>query len=145
MSCRKGTQKMSERKVLLNIRSLCNGEENLNLICDGVLSEKDGGYRISWDGSESLGKEGEENSVEIYGDDTFIFGIGDGTPLMLGKNRTCAVSDFDLGSGGVPVQFFVSDLKNTLNDNGGNVILDYSVSTPLASSVSKRFELAVIR
>ena len=136
---------MSERKVLLNIRSLYNGEETLNLICDGVLSEKDGGYRISWDGSDCLGKEGEENSVEIYGDDTFIFGIGDGAPLMLGKKRTCAVAGSDYGNGGVPVQFFVSELKTTLNYDGGNVIIDYSVSNPLTSSVSKRFELAVIK
>ena len=136
---------MNERKVLLNIRSLSNGEENLNLICDGVLSEKEGGYRISWDGSDCFGKTGEENSVEIYGDETFLFGIGDSTHLMLGKNRTCAVSDFDLGQGGMPVRFFVSELKNTLNFEGGNVVLDYTISNPITASVNKRFELAVIR
>ena len=64
---------------------------------------------------------------------------------MLGNNRTCAVSDFDLGQGGMPVRFFVSELKNTLNFEGGNVVLDYTISNPITASVNKRFELAVIR
>ncbi len=138
---------MIEKDVFLNIRSDYNGEEILNLLCDGKYSEKDGGYIIKWDGCDYLGEEGKENAVEIYGEETFIFRLGneiDGG-LMLENGKTCAVSEFDAGSmQKIPVQFFITEFRNSLSDKGGNVVLGYSVSNPYTSAVSKRLEISVL-
>lgn len=132
---------MVEKTVLLKIRTLHNGEEDVRVVCDGKLSEKDGGYVVSFAGDVSLGICGNLNSVEVYGDETFVFGFGSDYKLMLGNRMTLATGD--VSNGDVPVRFFVPYLKNTLTPSGGNVEIDYIVSTPTAPSARERFEMSV--
>lgn len=134
------------RNVLLNIRSDYNGEETLNLLCDGKFSEKNGGYEISWEGNDFMGERGKENAVEIYGEDTFIFRLGNENGLILENGKTCAVSEFDVGTmQKIPVQFFITEFKNSLSEKGGNVVLGYSIANPYINSVNKRLEISVLR
>ena len=138
---------MVEKDVFLNIRSDYNGEEVLKLLCDGKFSEKDGGYVIKWDSCEFLGEEDKENSVEVYGEDIFICHLGKETDgeLVLENGKTCAVSEFDAGAmQKIPVQFFITEFKNSLSEKGGSVVLSYSVSNPYTSVVSKRLEISVL-
>lgn len=134
------------RNVLLNIRSDYNGEETLNLLCDGKFSAKNGGYEISWEGSDFMGEKGKENAVEIYGEDTFVFRLGNENGLVLENGKTCAVSEFDVGTmQKIPVQFFITEFKNSLSEKGGNVVLGYSIANPYINSVNKRLEISVLR
>ena len=133
------------KNVLLNIRSDYNGEETLNILCDGKFSEKNGGFEISWDGSEVMGEDGEKNVVEIYGENTFVFRLGDGGDLILENGKTCAVSELDADTmKSIPVQFFITEFKNELSSLGGKVTLGYSISNPYTGSVRKRLEIWVM-
>ena len=138
---------MTEKRKLFNIKTGFNGEEVLNMLCDGVISEKDGGFKLSWDGSAQMGEEGIENSVEVYGNKTFIFRLGESSDggMILENGITSVVSEFDSGSAQkIPIQFFVTELENSLSLDGGSVKLEYSISNPYSSAVSKRLEIDVL-
>ncbi len=138
---------MTEKRKLFNIKTGFNGEEVLNMLCDGMISETNGGFRLVWDGSGQIGEEGIENSVEVYGNKTFIFRLGESSDggMMLENGITNVVSEFDSGSSQkIPVQFFVTEFENSLSLDGGSVKLEYSISNPYSNAVSKRLEISVL-
>ena len=125
----KNTNKTKEVKI--NIRSVQDGVETSLMVSDGKMtSDKKDNYFIEFDGTEICGVSGEKVSFQIDGQDKVVMTTGkrriiSQIVLEMGVRHHCHYNNefSDLITVGISTR----KIKSTLNENGGDVEVDYSI------------------
>lgn len=103
-------------------------EENIDLVTQGLLYEKNGKYYIAYDESEITGLEGTKTTVKLAGKNISLIRTGTYPAHMLfdENKRHVGLYNTVIGSA-MTIATHTSRVINTIDEHGGKLRIDYTV------------------
>lgn len=103
-------------------------EVEVELTTSGRLYRKNGDYYIIYKESELTGMEGATTTLKLEGDRvTLMRNGGNCASHMVFKKGERHFGVFDTEYGSLSVAISARDIKNNINDNGGELTIDYDI------------------
>lgn len=139
---------MLKKDVWLTILSIqqfegCD-EEQVDLVTAAKLYERGGKYFVVYDESELTGLEGTRTTLKMDGKDVSLLRTGTCPSHMLFVENQRHVGLYQTPVGGtLTIATHTSHIRNTIGENGGELIIDYTVEVDNCVMGETHFEMLV--
>ena len=136
-----------KKDVLLSIHSAqqfegCD-EEKIDLMTEARLYERGGKFYISYEESELTGLVGTRTTVKIDGDTVTMMRTGTyPSEMIFGKNQR-HVGLYHTEFGAITISTHTNELKNAINEDGGELEIDYTVEVDQSMIGNHHFRMLV--
>lgn len=117
--------------ALINLRSIqtADGENSeIELVTEGILRPINGGFEIEYDESETTGYENSTTVITCLGNSfaslTRSGSVSSELVLEIGKKHHCY---YETPFGSMMVGIFTKAIENSLTENGGELLLRYTI------------------
>ncbi len=136
-----------KRDIMLSIRSTqqfegCD-EEKIDLMTEARLYERGGKFYISYEESELTGLVGTRTTVKIDGDTITMMRTGTySSEMLFGKNQR-HVGLYHTEFGAMTISTHTNELKSTINKDGGQLEIDYTVEVDQSMVGHHNFKMVV--
>lgn len=105
-------------------------EEKIEISTEGVLSLEDGKLSVSYDETELTGMEGAHTVLEFTTEEPGAVTMtrsGSASTSMIFKENSRCMSTYETGVFPLEMCITTKSVENTLDMNGGKIIIDYTV------------------
>lgn len=117
--------------------------DRIDLITAGRLYRRGGKYFVSYEESELTGMEGTRTTLKLEGRQVTLTRTGTYPSHMLFSEHKSHVGLYQTDAGAFTVATHTSQLVNTIDENGGNLAIDYTVEIDSSLTGRHRLEMAV--
>ncbi len=136
-----------KKEVLVAISSTQKFEdvptEHIDLVTCATLYRRQGKYYISYDESELTGLDGTRTTIKMDGKNVSMIRTGTYPSHMLFIEGQRQVGLYQTGYGAMTVSTRASRVHNTVDENGGELSIDYSIEVDNAMTGTHHFEILV--
>ena len=141
-------QERMENNVIISIRGCQRGEaaqdETIELVTEGCL-QPDGadGYTLSYQESEVTGLEGTLTTFQIEPDRVTLLRVGEVNSQMVFQEGRRHLSMYNTPYGAMAIGVNTRHLLADLNDQGGDIEIDYAIEIDHAIAGRNVFQIKV--
>lgn len=119
-------------------------EESVDLVTAATLYERGGKYYIAYDESELTGLQGTHTTVKLDGKQISLIRTGTCPSHMLFSEDERHIGLYQTPVGGeMAIATHTSHVRNTVGENGGEVVIDYTVEVDNSLMGEHHFEMVV--
>lgn len=119
-------------------------EERIDLVTAATLYERGGKYYIAYEESELTGLEGTRTTVKLDGKSVALIRTGTFPSHMLFSEDERHVGLYQTPYGaGMTVATHTSRVRNTVGEDGGELVIDYTVEVDNSLMGEHHFEMVV--
>ena len=105
-------------------------EEKIEISTEGTLALEDGRYTVSYDETELTGMDGAHTTLEFEEgtpDVVTMTRSGSASTSMIFKENTRCMSTYETGVFPIEMCITTKSVENSLDINGGKIVIDYTV------------------
>lgn len=122
--------KSTKKDVLINIKgiSVVDGEEDvIELFTTGQYYVTEGSFVITYDETEATGFDGSQTSLEVWSERVVMQRIGQASSQLVIEQGVRHQCYYNVGVGEMMIGVSGRQVKNTLDERGGNLYFAYSL------------------
>ena len=134
------------KKVLISVKTIQNVDghpEEVELITQGDFYKEGDTYFAVYDESEISGMKGTKTTLKIGCDNMSIIRKGTTTSNLFFQEGTNNVSLYNTPYGTLEVSVNPKKVMVDIDDNGGNVELEYKMETPGVEAIENQLKLNI--
>ena len=118
--------------------------ETIELVTEGTMEFRDGGWDITYEESELTGLEGTKTTVKLDGKTVALIRTGTFPSHMLFAEDERHVGLYQTPIGqDMTIATHTSRVSNTVGENGGRLVIDYTVEVDNSLMGEHHFEMVV--
>ena len=133
--------------VLLTIRAEQHYEDmepdSVELMTEGTLELKEGGFFLSYQESELTGLEGTLTTIQVDGEQVTLLRVGEFNSQLVFQEGRRHLSVYNTPYGAMSVGVHTRHLLAELSDQGGDIEVDYSIEVDHALAGRNIFRINV--
>lgn len=117
----------------------------MELVSAGTLEQTNDGYIISYQESELTGMEGTTTVLQVEQGQVTLLRQGEVNSIMVFEEGRQHVSVYDTPAGALAISVNTRRLRSELNDQGGDIEIQYSIDIDSAVTGMNLFHIHVAR
>jgi|GEM_PF-618626 len=117
--------------------------EQIEFLTDAVLYERNGTYFIIYDESDLTGLEGTRTIVKLEGKNITVIRTGSYPMRMLFVEHERYVGMYPVAAG-IEMAMYTTHITNTIHENGGRLVLEYTIEMDNIFMGKNHFELKFV-
>lgn len=118
-------------------------EEHIDLMTQARLYERHGKYYITYDESELTGLEGTKTTVKLDGSTVSLVRTGTCPSELLFAEGQRHVGLYQTEYGALTISTHTKQLQNSIDENGGELTIDYTIEVDNSMVGHHRFRMTV--
>lgn len=119
--------------------------DSMELVSAGTLEQTENGYTISYQESELTGLEGTTTVLQVAQGQVTLLRQGEVNSIMVFEEGRQHVSVYDTPAGALAISVNTRRLRSELNDQGGDIEIQYSIDIDSAVTGLNLFRIHVER
>ena len=120
-----------EKDVVISIKGIQKYEgqdsDTIELVTEGRLTRDEGGYTLSYQESELTGLEGTLTTIQVEGEQVTLMRVGAVNSQMVFQEGRRHLSMYNTPYGAMAIGVNTRHLLAELNDQGGDIEIDYAI------------------
>lgn len=136
-----------EKDVVISIKGMQNYEgedsDTIELVTEGRLTRDEGGYTLSYQESELTGLEGTLTTIQVEGEQVTLMRVGEVNSQMVFQEGRRHLSMYNTPYGAMAIGVNTRHLLAELNDQGGDIEIDYAIEIDHAIAGRNIFQIKV--
>ena len=136
-----------EKDVVISIKGMQNYEgedsDTIELVTEGRLTRDEGGYTLSYQESELTGLEGTLTTIQVEGEQVTLMRVGEVNSQMVFQEGRRHLSMYNTPYGAMAIGVNTRRLLAELNDQGGDIEIDYAIEIDHAIAGRNMFQIKV--
>ena len=136
-----------EKDVVISIKGMQNYEgedsDTIELVTEGHLTRDEGGYTLSYQESELTGLEGTLTTIQVEGEQVTLMRVGEVNSQMVFQEGRRHLSMYNTPYGAMAIGVNTRRLLAELNDQGGDIEIDYAIEIDHAIAGRNMFQIKV--
>ena len=120
-----------EKDVIISIKGMQKYEDSdpdtIELVTEGRLMRDDLGYTLTYQESELTGLEGTLTTIQVEGEQVTLMRVGEVNAQMVFQEGRRHLSMYNTPYGAMAVGVNTRHLLANLNDQGGDIEIDYAI------------------
>ena len=136
-----------EKDVVISIKGMQNYEgedsDTIELVTEGRLTRDEGGYTLSYQESELTGLEGTLTTIQVEGEQVTLMRVGEVNSQMVFQEGRRHLSMYNTPYGAMAIGVNTRRLLAELNDQGGDIEIDYAIEIDHAIAGRNIFQIKV--
>ncbi len=136
-----------EKDVVISIKGMQNYEgedsDTIELVTEGRLTRDEGGYTLSYQESELTGLEGTLTTSQVEGEQVTLMRVGEVNSQMVFQEGRRHLSMYNTPYGAMAIGVNTRRLLAELNDQGGDIEIDYAIEIDHAIAGRNMFQIKV--
>lgn len=117
----------------------------MELVSAGTLEQTENGFTISYQESELTGMEGTTTVLQVTDGQVTLLRQGEVNSVMVFEEGRQHVSVYDTPAGALAISVNTRRLRSALNDQGGDIEIQYSIDIDSAVTGLNLFHIHVAR
>lgn len=136
-----------EKDVVISIKGTQRYDNNdpdvIELVTQGRLSREGESYTLSYQESELTGLEGTLTTIQVDGEQVTLMRVGEFTSQMVFQEGRRHLSMYNTPYGAMAIGVNTRHLLAELNDQGGDIEIDYSIEIDHALAGRSVFQIKI--
>ena len=136
-----------EKEVVISIKGMQSYEgalpDVIELVTEGRLARDGSGYTLSYQESELTGLEGTLTTIQVDGEQVTLLRVGEFNSQMVFQEGRRHLSMYNTPYGAMAIGVHTRHLLAELNDQGGDIEVDYSIEVDHALAGRSVFHINV--
>ena len=136
-----------EKDVVISIKGTQRYDNNdpdvIELVTQGRLTREGESYTLSYQESELTGLEGTLTTIQVDGEQVTLMRVGEFTSQMVFQEGRRHLSMYNTPYGAMAIGVNTRHLLAELNDQGGDIEIDYSIEIDHALAVRSVFQIKI--
>ena len=136
-----------EKNVVISIKGMQKYNDTdpdvIELVTQGRLTREGGSYTLSYQESELTGLEGTLTTIQVDGEQVTLMRVGEFTSQMVFQEGRRHLSMYNTPYGAMAIGVNTRHLLAELNDQGGDIEIDYSIEIDHALAGRNVFQISV--
>ena len=136
-----------EKEVVISIKGMQSYEgalpDVIELVTEGRLARDGSGYTLSYQESELTGLEGTLTTIQVDGEQVTLLRVGEFNSQLVSQEGRRHLSVYNTPYGAMEIGVHTRHLLAELNDQGGDIEVDYSVEVDHALAGRNIFRINV--
>ena len=137
-----------DKSVIISIKGKQSYEnvedETIELVTEGLLAkEGEGAYTLSYQESELTGLEGTLTTIQVEGEQVTLMRVGEVNSQMVFQEGRRHLSMYNTPYGAMAIGVNTRHLLADLNDQGGDIEIDYAIEIDHAIAGRNIFQIKV--
>jgi len=136
-----------EKDVVISIRGIQQyegtGRDVIELVTQGQLARRKGGYALTYQESELTGLEGTTTTIQVEGEQVTLTRTGGFSAQMVFQEGRRHLSMYNTPYGTMAIGVNTRHLLAELDDRGGDIEVDYSIEVDHALAGRSVFQISV--
>lgn len=136
-----------EKPVIISIRgvqTLEEGQEDvMELVTQGILRQEEGELSLTYLESELTGLEGTLTTIQVEGEQVTLMRVGEFNAQMVFQEGRRHLSMYNTPYGAMAIGVNTRHLLADLNDQGGDIEIDYAIEIDHAIAGRNVFQIKV--
>ena len=136
-----------EKDVIISIKGTQKYEHNapdvIELVTQGRLKEREGGYTLTYQESELTGLEGTRTTIEVEDEQVTLLREGGVNSQMVFQEGRRHMSMYNTPYGAIEIGISTRHLMADLHAQGGNIEIDYAIEVDHALAGRNIFQINV--
>lgn len=136
-----------EKEVVISIKGMQTYEgtppDIIELVTEGRLVRDGGGYTLSYQESELTGLEGTLTTIQVDREQVTLMRVGEFNSQLVFQEGRRHLSMYNTPYGAMTIGVNTRHLLTDLNDQGGDIEVDYSVEVDHALAGRNIFRISV--
>ena len=136
-----------EKEVVISIKGMQSYEgalpDVIELVTEGRLARDGAGYTLSYQESELTGLEGTLTTIQVDGEQVTLLRVGEFNSQLVFQEGRRHLSVYNTPYGAMEIGVHTRHLLAELNDQGGDIEVDYSVEVDHALAGRNIFRINV--
>ena len=136
-----------EKEVVISIKGMQSYEgalpDVIELVTEGRLARDGSGYTLSYQESELTGLEGTLTTIQVDGEQVTLMRVGEFNSQLVFQEGRRHLSVYNTPYGAMEIGVHTRHLLAELNDQGGDIEVDYSVEVDHALAGRNIFRINV--
>lgn len=136
-----------EKDVVISIKGIQKYEgqdsDTIELVTEGRLTRDEGGYTLSYQESELTGLEGTLTTIQVEGEQVTLMRVGEVNSQMVFQEGRRHLSMYNTPYGAMAIGVNTRHLLAELNDQGGDIEIDYAIEVDHAIAGRNIFQIKV--
>lgn len=136
-----------EKNVVISIKGMQKYDNTdpdvIELVTEGRLTREGGSYTLSYQESELTGLEGTLTTIQVDGEQVTLMRVGEFTSQMVFQEGRRHLSMYNTPYGAMAIGVNTRHLLAELNDQGGDIEIDYSIEIDHALAGRTVFQINV--
>ena len=136
-----------EKSVVISVKGIQKYEgappDVVELVTEGVLARYGENYTLSYQESELTGLEGTLTTIHVDGDEVSLMRVGEFNSQMVFQEGRRHLSMYNTPYGAMAIGVHTRHLLAELNDQGGDIEVDYSIEVDHALAGRSVFHINV--
>ncbi|MGE4277298.1 MAG: DUF1934 domain-containing protein [Lawsonibacter sp.] len=120
-----------EKDVIISIKGMQKYEDSdpdtIELVTEGRLMRDDSGYTLTYQESELTGLEGTLTTIQVEGEQVTLMRVGEVNAQMVFQKGRRHLSMYNTPYGAMAVGVNTRNLLTNLDDQGGDIEIDYAI------------------
>ena len=136
-----------EKDVVISIKGMQKYEgadpDTIELVTEGRLSRDEGGYTLTYQESELTGLDGTLTPIQVEGEQVTLMRVGEFNAQMVFQQGRRHLSMYNTPYGAMAIGVNTRRLLTDLNDQGGDIEIDYAIEVDHALAGHNIFRINV--
>ena len=136
-----------EKDVVISIKGMQKYEgadpDTIELVTEGRLSRDEGGYTLTYQESELTGLDGTLTTIQVEGEQVTLMRVGEFNAQMVFQQGRRHLSMYNTPYGAMAIGVNTRRLLTDLNDQGGDIEIDYAIEVDHALAGHNIFRINV--
>ena len=136
-----------EKDVVISIKGMQKYEDaepdTIELATEGRLTRDGSGYTLTYQESELTGLEGTLTTIQVDGEQVTLMRVGEFTSQMVFQEGRRHLSMYNTPYGAMAIGVNTRHLLADLNDQGGDIEIDYGIEIDHALAGRNVFQIKV--
>ena len=136
-----------EKDVVISIKGIQKYEgqdsDTIELVTEGRLPRDEGGYTLSYQESELTGLEGTLTTIQVEGEQVTLMRVGEVNSQMVFQEGRRHLSMYNTPYGAMAIGVNTRHLLAELDDQGGDIEIDYAIEIDHAIAGRNIFQIKV--
>ena len=137
-----------ENNVIISIQGKqsfeAQGDDTIELVTEGCLEpDGDDGYTLSYQESELTGLEGTLTTIQVEGEQVTLMRVGEFNTQMVFREGRRHLSMYNTPYGAMAIGVNTRHLLADLNDQGGDIEIDYAIEVDHAVTGQNLFQIHI--
>ena len=136
-----------EKDVVISIKGMQKYDNTdpdvIELVTQGRLTREGGSYTLSYQESELTGLEGTLTTIQVDGEQVTLMRVGEFTSQMVFQEGRRHLSMYNTPYGAMAIGVNTRRLLADLNDQGGDIEIDYAIEIDHAIAGRNIFRIKV--
>lgn len=133
-----------KRKAIISLKSRQDGDpEAIEVVTPGELIKEDGYYRAVYSETEISGMKGTTTTFKISPNQFTLSRVGSTSTELNFKKDSNNIALYNTPYGGLDLQVETKELDIRMDDNGGEVFIEYCMSVSGSEKLNTKLEIKI--